>query len=125
MAAPTLSFVPKSSPSSSTAPVALDDIPQDIKDQVEEVYTVLKTNEGNMHVEFPTKMEMLAYERLVKSYCELRPAGPIHYRRSPVRNQPEGHANFRITDVPTKNAEVAKDINDGVKAVKAAAAAKK
>lgn len=117
MTVPALTFVPKqtSAPTDNTVP--LEEIPQELRNQVEEVYTTLKQYDGNMHAEFPSKQEMLRWERLVKSYVAQRPAGPIHYRRSPVRNQAEGHVNFRITDVPTKNAEVAEGIKEAVKKV--------
>lgn len=76
-----------------------------------------------MHAEFDSKQDLLRWEKLIKSYCAQRPAGPIHYRRSPVRNQAEGHVNFRITDVPTKNEKDSNEINEA--AAKVTTAAKK
>lgn len=125
MTAPTLKFIPATTASGSTL-LNLADIPQDVKDQTEEVYEALKTNAGRMLVTFETEAELNLYIRQVTSYCAQRmvdgkPA-PIHFRKSPTRNQPKNEAHFRITDVPTKNEADSKAINDAAAKVTKAAA---
>jgi hypothetical protein len=128
MTAPNLVFVPQISGTAASKWMPFDEIPEEIKTQTEEVYEALKTNPGRMHVVFDTKADLLTYIRQVNSYCEARPAGPIHFRKSPVRNQPENEMDFRITDVPTKNAKDSAGINDAAaevaKATKATKAVK-
>lgn len=125
MTAPNLTFIPVTSGLKTTTAVPLDQIPDDIKAQVEEVYEALKTNAGRMYVKFNTDQELNTYIAQVKSYCGLRPAGTIHFRKSPTRNQPKNEMHFRITDVPEQNAKDNAEINTAVDNVKAAAKAVK
>lgn len=125
MTAPVITFVPTVPKKNASEPIPLADLPDYIGPTVEEAYTALKSNDGNFHVAFDTKQELLQWEKQMKSYCELRikdskPA-PLYYRRSPTKN-PEGAVNFRITDTPAKN----KADTDGIKeaAAKVTAAAK-
>lgn len=101
--------------------LGLDDIPQDVKDDVEEVYAYLKANPtGRMRTPaFASKTEMLTWVALVQAYCAVRPAGVLRFRKSPTRNLPENVMDFRITDpLPDNGAE---GIAAAVEAVKAAA----
>lgn len=130
MAAPTLVFLPKATQkTTSSNMLGLDDIPQDIKDLVEETYKVLKANDGRMHVAFADEKEKNTFIRQVDSYCKQRMAdgipAPIHYRKSPTRNLPDNELDFRVTDVPTKNEAETKGINDAADAVKDAVKATK
>lgn len=112
MTAPNLVFVPVVQGSAASKWIHIDDVPDDVKAQVEEVYETLKTNPGRMAVAFATKADLLQYIRQVDSYCKQRPDGAIHFRKSPVRNQPENEMHFRITDKPTENAADTAAINE-------------
>lgn len=116
-----LAFVPTTAPGV-TALVALDDIPQDVKDEVEEVYANLKANpNGRIRAEFDTPAELRVYVTQVTSYCELRPAGAIRFRKSPTKNLPQNVMDFRITDLKTENEQITEDIRTATEAVTTAA----
>lgn len=116
-------FIPLKGNSSPANTLDLDDIPQEVKDGVEEVYAALKSNpSGRMGIAFETPVEAQTFIAQVKSYCELRPAGPLYYRKSPVRGAKPNEVFFRITDVPKDNAT--EGIRQAVETVKAAAPVK-
>lgn len=121
MPVPQLTFVAKPQNKVIGGLVPLEDIPAEYKEQAEEVYKALKTHEGNMHVQFANVADLNEYILFMKSYCEQRPEGIIYFRRSPTRNKEETEMNFRITDVPRRNAKTNQEINDAVDKVKAAA----
>jgi len=122
-----LTFVPDSGKTGTTR-LTLDQISDEVKTDVEEVYKALKANPGRMRVSFPSVGELNAYEAQMKAYCELRPSGPLAYRKSPSRKlsptNPNGlkdtEMEFRISDVPAANADTVA-INGAVADVKAAA----
>lgn len=117
---PDLAFVPTVKAAAKGA-TPIEQIPQELIEQVEQVYKLLQTNEGNFHAEFANKAELAQWEELVKSYCAQRMAdgkpAPITYRRSPVRGQQDGHVNFRITDLAQKNEADSQAINDAAEKV--------
>lgn len=116
-----LAFVPNAAPKSGAPThIALEDIPADVVEAVEETYVTLKQNDGRVGVEFPTVADLNSFVTYVKAYCELRPAGKLHYRKSPARGLKPNQMQFRITDVP-ENEEITQGIRDGVAAVKSAA----
>jgi hypothetical protein len=115
-----LTFIP-TAVGKSTLTLSLDDIPQDVKNDVEEVYKTLKTNTGRMRVEFPSVGELNAYVTQVTSYCAQRPAGRIRFRKSPSRGLPATAMEFRITDELTPNEAEVASINESVQDVKNAA----
>jgi hypothetical protein len=115
-----LTFIPNAVSKSSTGTIALDDISDEVKKDVEEVYEALKTNPGRMRVNFDTVQQLNQYVAQVKEYCRQRPQGAIHFRKSPSRGLPATTMDFRIVDVPV-NEEITQDIRTGVDAVKAAA----
>ena len=79
--------------------LTLDQIPDEVKAEVEAIYVGLKANpNGRMRVAFDTADEVKLYELQVKSYCEQRPEGVIRYRRSPSRGLPDNAIDFRISD---------------------------
>lgn len=120
----TLTFIPNAqSKGTASAGMSLDDIPQEIRTDVEEVYTALKTNPGRMRVNFDTIAELNQYIAQVTAYCNLRPEGKLRFRKSPTRNLPATTMDFRITDVPPDEA-VTDGIRQDVEAVKAVAAKK-
>ena len=93
------------------APLALDDIPKDIRDEVEEMYAGLKANPaGRFRATFDTVEEMAIYTRHVTSYCTVRPNGAIRFRKSPSKGLPENVMDFKITDLQTANEVVTTDI---------------
>lgn len=109
-----LAFVPTATPGVS-ALVALDDIPQDVKDEVEEVYRNLKANpNGRIRAEFDDASELRMYVTHVTSYCEQRQvngeAAPLRFRKSPTKNLPANKMDFRITDPKTENEQITEDI---------------
>lgn len=100
-------FIPTNTNTAATAWIALDDIPQEIKDEVEAIYTGLKNGaQGRMRVGFDTKDELALYTLQVQSYCAQRPDGELRFRKSPTRKNslPVGHMDFRIGDPRTEDA---------------------
>lgn len=78
----------------------IDEIPQEVKDEVEEIYAGLKANPaGRMRIEFDTVGELVLYANQVQSYCSQRPTGAIRFRRSPTKNLPDTAMDFRISDL--------------------------
>lgn len=125
MAAPQLTFIPSQQSNGGGSLIPMDEIPQDVKVQAEEIFTALQQHSGSMEAHFPTVQELLTYEKQLRSYGEQRmvdgkPA-PIFYRRSPWKDRPETAIRFRITDTPQKNKATADGINAAVDKVKAAA----
>lgn len=117
-----LRFIPQANPKSgSNVTLTLDDVPQEVRDDVEEVYKTLKTQPGRMAVEFDTIAELNKYVAQVKAYCDLRPAGAIRFRKSPARNLKSTQMEFRITDLLTENEEITEGIREATENVKTAA----
>lgn len=120
-----LQFIPNAtSKSSASASLTLEDVPTEVRTEVEEVYKTLKTNPGRMRAEFTTLAEMNTYIAQVQAYCALRPEGAIRFRRSPSRGLKSTQMDFRITDLKTENEETTEGIQTAVENVKAAAKAK-
>jgi len=109
MAVPTLRFIPTSG-DGSTPQVNVDEIPEDLKAQVEEVYAALKGNSGRMRAEFATVAELTQYRTLLISYCAQRTVvvdgntvkAPLKFRKSPTKGLPETIMEYRITDLPAE-----------------------
>lgn len=120
----TLVFIPNTTKSAAVSQLTLEDIPQEVRENVEEVYETLKTNPGRIRVEFPSLGELNAYVAQVTAYCALRPGGAIRFRKSPTRKLPATTMDFRITDLQTENEETTAGINDAVENVKSAAKSK-
>lgn len=117
-----LKFIPNATKTSSNGvQLKLEDIPEDVRKEVEEVYELLKTNTGRMHAEFSTVAELNTYVAQVTAYCALRPAGAIRFRKSPVRGQKATEMHFRVTDLQTENEKTTEEIRESVDAVKEAA----
>ena len=126
-----LKFIPNVKGTGDSGSMTLDQISDEVKNDVEEVYKALKANPGRMAVEFPSVGELNAYLTQVKAYCELRPielGGPVYFRRSPTPKlspkNPNGlkptQAEFRITD-KTENEVATEEIRTAVDNVKDAA----
>lgn len=116
-----LQFIPQENSKSVPAQLSLEEVPEEVRKEVEEVYATLKTNPGRMRVSFGTLAEMNTYESQVKAYCKLRPAGEIRFRRSPTKGLPKTTMDFRITDLLTANEEKTEEIREATEAVKTAA----
>ena len=120
-----LVFIPNVSKSGSSQ-IDLADIPDEVKKEAEEVYSVLKTQPGRMAAKFSTLAELNTYIAQITAYCNQRPAelgGPIRFRKSPSRNLGPTEMQFRITDVPANEA-VTEEIREAVTDVKTAAKSK-
>lgn len=117
------SFVPTATAANGTPTLTLEDIPQDVRDDIEEVYAYLKTNPaGRMRTpKFASKQEALAWQAMAVAYCKVRPAGEIRFRKSPTKGLPDTVFDFRVTDLLPDNGT--DGINEAVEAVKAAAVA--
>lgn len=113
-----LQFIATTKASSATD-LTLDDIPDEIKTDVEQTYELLKTQQGRVRASFPSAGEAEKYVTLVKAYCDLRPNGAVRFRKSPTRNLPAGTIEFRITDLQTENEVQVQDIRQAVENVKA------
>lgn len=84
--------------------IPLEQIPQDVKDEAEEIFKILQQNEGRIRVQFDTVPELDLYLKRMKSYCEQRPAGKLYFRISPVRSLPDEAKEFRIlAEAPEKS----------------------
>ena len=115
-----LTFVPVTASVSSTASdLTLEDIPEDVRLDVEDVYNYIKANPtARMRTpQFTSKTEALAWQAMATAYCAVRPGGPIAFRRSPTRGLPDTQFDFRIKDLP--------DASNGTNAVRDAVQAAK
>lgn len=111
MARTTATFIPNVSASATTSTLSLDDIPEDVRTEVEEIYAALKSApDGRMRVQFDTVDELRQYQRWATAYCAMRPDGAIRFRKSPTRGLPETVIDFRITDLLTENEEKTADV---------------
>lgn len=115
-------FIPTTSPVASVMP--LDQIPQEIKDEVEEMYAALKKADGRFSISFDTKQEVSEYEKQVKAYCagrvdSLGQPAPIRYRRSPAKGLPETTIQFRVVDIPVESEKATADIREATEKVNA------
>lgn len=114
-------FIPTASPAPTVMP--LDSIPQEIRNEIEEMYAALLKADGRFQITFDTKQEVAEYEKMVKAYCSLRvdekgaPA-PIRYRRSPAKGLGETTIQFRIVDIPVEKEKATADIREATEAVK-------
>lgn len=116
-----LTFIPQAtSKSSGPRILSLDEIPDEVKKDAEEVYEALKTNTGRMSASFGSVVELNTYVAQMKAYCDQRPNGAIKFRRSPTRNLPATTMEFRITDIP-EGEQATDGIRDAVESVKDAA----
>jgi len=114
-----LKFIPQANPKSvSNVSLTLDDVPDDVRQEVEEVYTTLKTQPGRMRADFESLAELNKYIAQVKAYCELRPAGAIRFRKSPSRGLPNTSMEFRITDPLTDNEQTTEEIRQATEKAK-------
>jgi hypothetical protein len=89
--------------------IALDDIPQDVKDEMDDAYKTIAKSDGRIRAEFDTEAEALEYCKQAASYCtQHRPVWK--FRRSPTRNLPPTTVDFRVTaDVAENGQAAAKD----------------
>lgn len=102
-------FVPNTTAATSSA-VTVDEIPEDVRKDVEAVYAALKTNpNGRMRVEFKDKTEALQWIAVATTYCNIRTGGPIRFRKSPTKGLPENVVDFRITDIPQNGTDAIRD----------------
>lgn len=100
-----LTFIANATGSSGPALISLNEIPQEVKDEVEEIYKALKENvDGRMRVEFDNKAECERYMKQVISYCTQRPNGKLRFRKSPTRGLQPNVMDFRITDPVAEDA---------------------
>ena len=111
--------------SSTPRSLTLDDIPDEVKNDAEEAYKVLKAQNGRLRATFPTVADLNTYVKQMKAYCELREvdgkAAPISFRRSPTKGLKDTEMDFRVTDVKTPNEQKTEEIREAVEAVKTAA----
>lgn len=114
----TIVFVPTASPGA-PALIDFDEIPQDVVEDVEDVYATLKANpNGRMQIVFKDKAELATFVIQATSYCAQRPAGQIRLRKSPVKDLPDNVLAFRVTDLLTENEAKTEEIREAVETVK-------
>lgn len=77
--------------------VALEDIPDDIKKYVEEVYARQRKTPGREHVEYDTVKELENEFKLMVDYAAQRPGGILKVRKSPTRGLKDNVMEFRVT----------------------------
>ena len=111
--------------STSPARLTLDEIPDEVKKDAEEAYSVLKKANGRLRATFPTVADLNTYVKQMKAYCELRQvdgkAAPISFRRSPTKGLKDTEMDFRVTDVKTENEQKTEEIREATEKAKAAA----
>lgn len=84
--------------------IALEEIPEEVKAEVEEIVVALaKTPGGRMHVEFQTPEQLKTYLGQVASYCEYR-TPQLYYRKSPQKGLGLTEAMFRVETLESKEA---------------------
>lgn len=118
-----LKFIPDNAGSKSTE-LSLDQIPEDIRKDVDEAYKLLKANQGRFRVSFPSEGEANAWILLAKAYCKVRPDGEIKFRKSNTRDLPAGTFDFRVTDLMSPAEQQVADIRATAEQAKAAGGAK-
>lgn len=100
----------------------LDQIPADIREEVEQAYAAIKENpRSRVRAEFDEVAEAKQYLAYVIAYCNVRPAGAIRYRKSPTKGLPDTVVEFRITDVETEAERQTREIRAAAKAAAKAA----
>lgn len=119
-----LNFTAVQATTAATEGLTLEDIPVDVREDVEEVYKFCKENPtARMRTpQFASKTEALAWQALATAYCALRPDGAISLRRSPTRGLPDTQFDFRIKDIP-EGGNGTNDIRNAVQAASDAAKA--
>lgn len=75
----------------------LDEIPDDVKKFVEDVYAKQRKTPGRERVTYDTVDELKEDFKLMADYVAQRPQGVLKIRRSPTRDLPEHVMDIRIT----------------------------
>lgn len=94
----------------------LNEIPEDVKRYVEEVYDRQRKTPGRERAEYDTEAEKNAEWKFIVDYCAQRPKGILAARRSPTRGKSVNVMEFRLTADLEKNG--AKNANSDQGAVK-------
>lgn len=81
----------------------LNEIPDDVKKYVEEVYAKQRKTPGRERAEYDTEAEKNAEWKFIVDYCNQRPNGILNARRSPTRNKEANVMEFRINADLEKN----------------------
>ena len=83
------------------------DVPQDVKDEIDELYTYTREHPNEEgFVEFTgtedeIKAEMSKWLSQVRSYCRTREAGALKFRQLPSKHLPYGQVRFQLSaDLP-------------------------
>lgn len=135
-------FVPSANPTKGARPIALEDVPQDVRDEVEEAYAAMKSNpNGRFRATFDTKAELLQFLAHANAYCANRPeaftvtdengvesvvlGGPIRFRRSPSKGLAENVMDYRVTDIQTEEEKRTEEIRKATAVANAVAEGKK
>lgn len=121
-------YVPNNTPTPFV--IDVDDIPEDVKADVEEAYKNLKTNpSGRFRVDFDAKEEIAIFVGQAIAYCEQRTvngvAAPIRFRKSPTRKGTltETQLDFRVTDLLTPTEKTTEEVRSATAAANAASGA--
>lgn len=87
--------------------IALSDIPQDVKNDVDETYKQIKKNDGRTRVVFDSQEEMDLFSRQATSYAKQTKRV---FRWSPTRGLPNLTKDYRVTDevAPAGNGQAGK-----------------
>jgi hypothetical protein len=74
------------------------DVPQSVKNDVEETFKSLTTNPGTeAHLSFKDEDERLVWTKQARHYCSTRPAGALRFRQLPSKNLPANEMRLQIT----------------------------
>lgn len=75
----------------------LDEIPNNVKKYVEDVYAKQRKTPGRERASYDTEAELNAEWKQMVDYAAQRPQGVLRVRRSPTRNLPATTMEFRVT----------------------------
>lgn len=116
------------SETSSFGPAEMDlaDVPQDVRDDVEDAYKICKANPtGRIRGVFETKTELNQFYAQATAYCAQRPAGAIRIRKSPTKGLTDNVMDFKVTDLKTPTEEATEQVREATAAANAPAKAAK
>lgn len=122
------SYVPNKAPTKFD--IDLDQIPEDVKAEMEDAYRNLKENPGGrFRAEFDKPEEIAVFVGQATAYCEQRTvngvAAPIRFRKSPTKkgSLTPTQLDYRVTDLLTDNEKTTEEVRDATAAANAASGA--
>lgn len=82
-----------------TSLVPWEEIPEDVKTQMEEAAELLLSTSGRIHATFRDEAEKALFSQYATSWGKLRPAGEITFRWSPTKGNQKHEGDFTLKRV--------------------------